>query len=220
MRLMRGRFLAAGTAALLASGAGVASADLIFHSPLDSDASSTVGPAGTPAGTPTFGAGKIGAGAVVLNGPDPANNRANEDRIVYGAIPGFSGTGARTISGWVNAASNSQVNWATSFGFVDNGDATPDDAHTGRFFDLSTEGSRYRPHQWGSEQIMTINGLETFDAGNWHHFAITYDPATGAILGYVDGAQNTTHNRGGLNTTNNFQVGERDDENQIGRAHV
>ena len=215
MRFVRHCLVGVAAAVLCAT---TARADLVLHAPLDANYNATVGPNGTAVGTPTIVPGKIGAGAVQTRG------NPNTDSVVFGEVPGFVGTGPRTISGWVNAATNTQPDWGSAFGFVDNGDATPDDAHSGKFFDVSVEGqpnTRYRPHQWGSEQILQINGQDTLDAGNWHHIVMTYDPATMIIRGYMDGTQGSTFTRPapGLNTTNNFTIGSRQDDRPATDGH-
>jgi hypothetical protein len=195
-------------------------AAIIFHNRLETpNGASQVGPApNLVGGAPTAVAGKIGS-AVNLRGGMAGTT--DDDYIRYGAIPGLQSGGARTISGWVNAGANSQPDWSTAFGFTDN--QTPGDQNTGRFFDVTVESpevggvdtnvDRYRPHQWGSEQVLQINGADTLDAGNWHHITLTYDGTV--ILGYMDGAQGSTHTRAGLNTTNDFGVGYRNDDNRM-----
>jgi concanavalin A-like lectin/glucanase superfamily protein/PEP-CTERM motif-containing protein len=219
-----GRFLI-GCAAGLFLFASTSRADLIFHNRLESPtAPSQVGPNGTPNGAPTAVPGKIG-NAVNLRGGMAGT--ADDDNIRYGAIPNFNTTGARTISGWVNANSNTTPDWSTTFGFTDN---QPTGANnSGHFFDVTTQtdaGStaRYRPHQWGSEQVLQINGQDTLDAGNWHHIAVTYDPGTSEIIGYMDGVEGSRFARPGpppdtnpprLDTTNDYGVGYRNDDNRM-----
>ena len=203
-------------------------ATLILHNPLESpNGASRVGPNPSVVnGAPTAVPGKIG-NAVNLRGGMAGT--ADDDYIRYGAIPNFSGGGARTISGWVNANANDQPDWSTAFGFTAQGH-TPNEDHSGRFFDVTVESpgdppnetpnDRYRPHQWGSEQVLQVGGVDTLDAGNWHHITVTFDPATNDIVGYMDGREGSRFNRPGpnppaLNTTNDYGVGYRNDTDRM-----
>src|SRR5687767_10734580 len=155
------RFLL-GCAAGLFLFANTSRADLILHHRLESPtATSQVGPnPNVVNGAPTSATGKIGNAVSLRGGMAVA---ADDDYLRFPEIPNFNGAGARTISGWVNAAANSQPDWSTAFGFTDN--QPVGDQNTGRFFDVTIESAdpdnvnpdRYRPHQWGSEQVLTVN---------------------------------------------------------------
>jgi hypothetical protein len=139
--------------------ASASPAAVILHNRLDAingnQVPSAVGPAGTIDGTPNVATGKLGNSVNLKGGmPGPGDDMIQIGQVLN-SLPGFNGTGPRTVSGWVNANDNVSPNWASPFGFTNN--ASGDPANTGTFFDVSIETpgggtARYRPHQWGSEQ--------------------------------------------------------------------
>lgn len=132
-------------------------------------------------------------------------NDASGEYLVATGYKGIDGNGARTVAAWVNlrAGGNRRtiVSWGTNSG--------------GKMFNVMIHSGKVRV-EGGASSLLSAN---TIPNGEWHHVAVTFDPADGGKLTdckmYIDGAitaQGSNYQGSTVinteTTTNDLRIGE------------
>ena len=158
-----------------------AEADLIWHSPLDGDANTLIGAAGTPTGSPIETADANGNpdGAVLFDGASFFD---------IGTLGPFN---AGTISAWVRSDDNSTERGAVAAGATGGGASVYFsfmNQNAGEIRVDLDDGAARRDAQGGGAQVI----------GQWYHIATTFAEG-GTLRLYIDGVEVNTQGLGGNN---------------------
>lgn len=164
-----------------------ASAALIWASPMDGDATATVGPNGVANGSPVPTADRNGnaGGAVLFNGTDSFYNLG----IVAGSL------NAGTMAAWVRTDDHGGERGAIAMGVSGGGTAnyfTVQDTGSGRWRSDVDDGALRR-------DVLSDNPV--VPTGTWQHLAVTF-AIGGNLTMYIDGVpQADVQALGGLTIT-------------------
>lgn len=159
---------------------------------------------------PAHVAGKIGAYALYLNGPDSFGYGLGDYLSVSPTSVLDVGANSFTLGLWINTAS------ATDMVLINKYSPAGRESGYALLLDGRSNGGKLRlrisdgNNNMGSTGARTFTGERKVNDGQWHHVAVTVDRDSQVTSFYVDGALDTSvpgANSGNLNVATAFTVG-------------
>ena len=184
---------------------------LVLHLKFDGDYtdSSGHGNNGTPVGSPTFVAGRIGQALHYDTETDALGKVTNANYVTLGKPADLQfGTNSFSVAFWVKQVASSTNGDLPFFGNATNSAHNP-----GFTFAPSFQAGGW---QWDLMDFNTIDidassPANAINNGQWHHFAATFDRNAGLALSYLDGAEVNSQwivGLGVFDNTNTVSIGQ------------